>query len=170
MHNNPALLLFQIATLKGFPFGWATGEDKLFLVSVGTGYWGIRGNERGMFRGGIGWAKKIIHMLMEDASWHNQQILQYLSSSPTAAPIDSEIGILEYDLLGKEPHLSYLRYDVPLEKKELKLLNLEKMPIDVEKTRDLDRAENMEYLDRLGRVASGRLIHALHFPRVFDRA
>jgi patatin-like phospholipase/acyl hydrolase len=34
LYNNPALLLFLVATLKGFPFDWPTDEDKLLLVSV----------------------------------------------------------------------------------------------------------------------------------------
>ena len=42
MANNPALQLFLVATLKGFPFHWKTGEDKLLLVSVGTGLWDQR--------------------------------------------------------------------------------------------------------------------------------
>jgi hypothetical protein len=39
MANNPALQLFLMSTLKGFRFNWQTGEDKLLLVSVGTGAW-----------------------------------------------------------------------------------------------------------------------------------
>ncbi|WP_284309850.1 hypothetical protein [Labrys miyagiensis] len=39
LHNNPALLLFLVATLRGFPFRWPIDEHKLLLVSVGTGYW-----------------------------------------------------------------------------------------------------------------------------------
>ena len=39
MANNPALQLFLVATLKGFPFRWPIGEDRLLLVSLGTGVW-----------------------------------------------------------------------------------------------------------------------------------
>ena len=35
--NNPALQCLMTATMEGFNFGWATGPDRLLVVSVGTG-------------------------------------------------------------------------------------------------------------------------------------
>jgi patatin-like phospholipase/acyl hydrolase len=37
MYNNPAFQLFLMATLGPYKIGWPTGEDKMLLVSVGTG-------------------------------------------------------------------------------------------------------------------------------------
>ena len=37
MYNNPAFQLFLMATLGAYRLGWPTGEDKMLLVSVGTG-------------------------------------------------------------------------------------------------------------------------------------
>ena len=36
-YNNPAFLLYRMATSSGYSLNWATGEDKLLLISVGTG-------------------------------------------------------------------------------------------------------------------------------------
>ena len=36
-YNNPAFLLFRMATLPAFRLGWTTGEKNLQIVSVGTG-------------------------------------------------------------------------------------------------------------------------------------
>jgi hypothetical protein len=36
-YNNPAFLLYRMATEPAYRLGWATGEDRLLLVSVGTG-------------------------------------------------------------------------------------------------------------------------------------
>ena len=36
-YNNPAFCLYRMATLDEYKLGWPTGEDKLMLVSVGTG-------------------------------------------------------------------------------------------------------------------------------------
>ena len=36
-YNNPAFLLARMATVPHYNLGWATGEDKLLVVSVGTG-------------------------------------------------------------------------------------------------------------------------------------
>jgi hypothetical protein len=54
--------------------------------------------------------------LMDDAAALNEILLQWLSDSPTARTIDGEIGDLGGDLLGPEPLLTYLRYDVRLER------------------------------------------------------
>lgn len=37
MANNPALQMLMVATLKGFPYQWSMGEDKILITSVGTG-------------------------------------------------------------------------------------------------------------------------------------
>jgi hypothetical protein len=36
-YNNPAFLLYRMATEPAYRLNWATGENKLLLVSVGTG-------------------------------------------------------------------------------------------------------------------------------------
>jgi uncharacterized protein len=36
-YNNPAWLLFRMATTPAYRLGWDTGEDRLMLVSIGTG-------------------------------------------------------------------------------------------------------------------------------------
>jgi hypothetical protein len=36
-YNNPAFLLYRMATLPQYRLNWPTGEDRMMLVSVGTG-------------------------------------------------------------------------------------------------------------------------------------
>ncbi len=36
-YNNPAFLLYRMATVASYQLDWETGEDKLLLISVGTG-------------------------------------------------------------------------------------------------------------------------------------
>ncbi|MDX2152761.1 MAG: patatin-like phospholipase family protein [Bryobacteraceae bacterium] len=36
-YNNPAFLLYRMATVPEYRLGWPTGEDNLLIVSVGTG-------------------------------------------------------------------------------------------------------------------------------------
>jgi hypothetical protein len=36
-YNNPALLLYRMATSPAYRVGWPAGEDRLMLISVGTG-------------------------------------------------------------------------------------------------------------------------------------
>ncbi len=37
-HGNPALLLFPLATLRGYGFRWPMGAERLLLVSIGAGH------------------------------------------------------------------------------------------------------------------------------------
>jgi len=37
MYNNPAFQLFLMATVRPYKLEWETGEDKMLLVSIGTG-------------------------------------------------------------------------------------------------------------------------------------
>lgn len=42
-YNNPSFLLFRMATSPAYRVGWATGEDRMMMVSVGTGAAADRG-------------------------------------------------------------------------------------------------------------------------------
>lgn len=126
MANNPALQLFMIATMKNhYPFGWEKGENNLLIVSVGTGFGRFDTLPDRITKNKLwDWAQQIPDMLMSDASWHNQCMLQWMSRSPTAQQIDGELQDLAGDMLVPEPLLSYLRYNICLEEASLKNLEL----------------------------------------------
>jgi patatin-like phospholipase/acyl hydrolase len=164
MANNPALTLLMVATLKGFPFHWEMSEENLTIVSVGTGY--------GVFKKQVGeieeaqmltWAKNVPDMLMQDASWQNQIMLQWLSNSPTAHYIDMEIESLQDDFIGNKPMLKYLRYNFPITENDLNGLNMGTFSEDdVESLVEMSNAENREILYKIG-VASSVSIDKSHF-------
>lgn len=127
MANNPSLQLLMVATLNGFPFHWKMGEENILLVSVGTGMskW-EKIPENVSDNNLLNWAKQIPDMLMQDASWHNQTILQWMSKCNTRWCIDGEIGDLSDDLVtsdtGKKALLTYLRYNMWIDGPTLKAL------------------------------------------------
>lgn len=167
--NNPALQLFLVATLRGFPFHWKTGEKDLLLVSMGTGFHERRAEIKDVESAKLwNWAVEVPDMLIEDGSWMAQQILQYLSRSPTPWQIDSEVGDLEDDLLGPEPLLSYLRYDVCLDEKTMKALDLPELVPRVESLRDMAESENVDDLYEIGRRAARQQVQEGHFDACFD--
>ncbi len=169
MANNPALRLFLVATLNGFPFRWKTGEDELLLVSVGTGLWDFRDDPERMARNKIwNWAAYVPNLLMADALWQNQLILQFLSHSQTPWAIDSEVGDLSEDLIVDEPALSYLRYDVLLEEEELTRLGLDDVAPRAKELRNMSAADNRFDLAKIGKVAADEQVLEEHFPAVFD--
>ncbi|MFN0015649.1 MAG: patatin-like phospholipase family protein [Saprospiraceae bacterium] len=176
MANNPAWQMFLLATLKGFPFHWPTGADNLLLVSIGTGtYTKVVDAEKMASTNMLGWAATVPDMLMEDATYQNQLMLQYLSKSPTAIEIDSEIGDLRDDLLTPAPMLHYLRYQAYLEQPKTNRDGTQEdkphLPFDdkaIEKMREMDKAEMVEPLIQVGRIYAQRRVEEEHFPQVFD--
>jgi patatin-like phospholipase/acyl hydrolase len=165
--NNPALLLFLVATLKGFPFRWQTGADELMLVSVGTGTMKTRVQPDEVTDNKLwNWASEVPDILMRDASQLNHLMLQYLSNSPTRTTIDGEIGNMKGDLLGGQAHLHYLRYNVRMETNELNDLGFTDMDLKV--LIEMSNAGNREVLARIGQAAAGRQVDETHFPAGFD--
>jgi hypothetical protein len=171
MHNNPALLLFLVATLRGFPFRWPTGEDRLMLVSVGTGYWYTRTPIDGPAQNTIlEWSRVVPGMLVQDATWLNQTVLQAFSRSPTAVVIDREMGDLGDDLIGGRPLLWYLRYNAALEVETLEGLGFPQLVGRLDDLRDMTDAGRREDLYGIGTAAAAIQVSADHFPAAFDLA
>ena len=160
MANNPSLTLLMVATLKGFPFHWPKGEDKLTLVSVGTGYSIFHKKTDEIEEAWLGtWAASVPDMLMQDASWQNQIVLQWLSDSPTAFTIDMEMGNLREDHICDKPLIKYLRYNFPITENELNGLGLGRTFIDkdVAEIADMSNAGNRELLYQIGTAAAAKV-------------
>jgi hypothetical protein len=169
MANNPALQLFLVATLKGFPFRWPVGESRLLLVSVGTGLWTRAKTVEDVTDANIlNWAAQVPELLMDDATWQNQLLLQYLSRSATPWEIDREIGDLSTDLLGTEAALTYLRYNARIEKPALAALGLDDLEPRAEQLREMSDADNREDLARIGDAAARQQVRDEHFPDAFN--
>ena len=169
--NNPALYLLMVATLKGFPYQWKGGENNIFIVSLGTG--------TSVFKTTVGditdnwmlsWAASIPDMLMQDASWLNQIVLQWISRSDTRKQIDLQIGKMENDVLGNQPILTYNRYNV-----EMSVENLERLGFKEGKDYEnlahiieMSHGENVEILYEIGAADAKNDIKAEHFRQAFD--
>lgn len=177
MVNNPALQLFLIATLRGFPFHWEMGADKMMIVSIGTGTFTKRVDAEKIANNNmLDWAAAVPDMLMNDATYLNQIILQYLSKSPTAVEIDMEMGDLHDDLLTPKPALHYLRYQAYLEQpRKMADGSYEKgryfLPFDeatLTKMQQMDRAELVEQHIQVGEIYANETVKKEHFLAVFD--
>ena len=169
MANNPALQLFLVATLKGFPFRWPTGADRLLLVSIGTG----RNHQRLDIKGIVGsenlyWARQVPELLMADASDQNELVLQYLSESPTARQIDWEVGTLDGDLIGGQPQLTYLRYNAVLEQAPLAKVGIQVTEVELKSLRDMSVGANANRLYDIGAAYAKQQFDASHLPAAFD--
>ena len=167
MHNNPALQLFLMATLKGYPFHWPTGENKLLITSIGTGFWDFQRQSKDIKKNKLwDWAGDVISMLMDDAGDMNQLMLQYLSNSPTARTIDSEIGSLDGDLIQGKAAMTYLRYDAHLSNDHLEKIGIK--GVEAKNLREMSDAKNCAILTRVGENSARIEVLDEHFPAAFD--
>lgn len=169
--NNPSLQLFLVATLKGFRLEWETGEDKLMIVSIGTG-------RRDKKLIGQKWqdpklwqiAQFAPDQFMSDANELVELMMNFVGQGTgVLRKIDAEIGDLSDDALNGNSAFSYIRYNVEIVKNELDKLGI--TGLTDEKISDLmnmDHPANVDLLIRIGDKAAEEYVKADHLPTVFD--
>ena len=171
MANNPSLLAFLISTLKGFPFRWKLGADELFLLSIGTGSWQDKLQPDQVTDNKLwNWAGEVPTMLMNDANWQNQLLLQAISRCPAPFDIDMEIGSAAGDLVGDNPLLTYVRYEAELQVKALSKLGIQVSSDKLESIREMSDAGNRQQLYKIGQAVASKDVDASHFPTTFSQS
>ena len=164
--NNPALMAMMYATMNGYRINWATGADKLLVVSIGTGAADPTVTHASLA------AKQAVDALlslMNDTATLQETLLQWLSDGPTARRVNREIGDLEGDVLNGAAALTYRRYNVDLRASSLQQLEPALQdPKVIESLSAMDSPANMTVLHRLGLLAAQRDIQRDHFPAAFD--
>jgi patatin-like phospholipase/acyl hydrolase len=157
MYNNPAFKLFLMATLDAYRLGWPTGEEKMLLVSIGTGT-NPRANEN-LQPGEMNLlynASSIPAALMA-AALHEQDLLcRVFGRCLEGGAIDREVGDL-CDERGPvvEKLFTYVRYNGELSKEGLTALGLPDVrPQDVQR---LDSVEHTDDLRRVGEAVAGKV-------------
>jgi patatin-like phospholipase/acyl hydrolase len=179
-HNNPAFLLYRMATEPAYRLNWSTGEKNLLIVSVGTGAAETLGTTA---------ASPNINMLSNVAGipgglMYTIQVDQDINCRTVGrctygAHLDSEIMDLvpresregmttaEYYALQPIPlskdmgrRFLYCRYNVDLSSKGLAALGFPKVdPASIQK---MDAVENIPALTDIG-IAAGQQVDAMHF-------
>ena len=173
MANNPSLQLLMVATMNGFPFKWKWGEDNLMIVSVGTGMGRWKKIPADVKKNTLlNWASQLPDMLMQDASWQNQMLMQWLSNSPTAWEIDQEIGKLDTDSMGSSKKgkglISYLRYNIWLDATTIgPLMNKQYSPKEIDGLVEMSNAASRFELYDIGAKAAAKEVSETHFPDTF---
>ena len=169
--NNPSMQLLKVALLKGFAFNWASGPDKLLLVSVGTALpRRKRGLSRGLHRFAAPFAMNALKTIMDDCNNEVETMTQWLSVSDTARSINGQLGTLGQDQrLGGQPLLTYQRYNLQLETDWMnKLLGQNFSAEELQRLEAMDEPRNMPRLAELAALAAQLQLQPHHLPQVFD--
>jgi uncharacterized protein len=161
-YNNPAFLLYRMATLPTYRLGWPTGERNLLLISVGTGSAAQLSTESG---GSYHWTTLagIPTALMYGALVDQDINCRTVGRCVHGAPIDREIGDLiprddQGGIIPLEQDLGraflYARYNADLSRKGLDDLGLPALAPAAIQRLDLASAENIRDLGEVGRRAA----------------
>jgi len=162
-YNNPAFQSFLMATVEPYNLGWPTGEEKLLVVSVGTGTnphanADLTPDEMNLLYN----AGSIPSALMYAALNEQDFLCRTFGRCLAGDPLDREVG----DMIGKSgpvmPKLfTYLRYNAELTREGLDSLGLFHIePKDVQK---MDSVEHIGELQEVGKAVVAKKMKPEHF-------
>ncbi len=156
-YNNPAFLLYRMATETGYRLNWASGEDKLLVISVGTGAAPVLVEEvEDPNRGLIGNVAALPNALMYAAMVDQDTNCRFVGRCVHGAVLDREIGdMIPRDDDGKMIPLSqdlgrqflYARYNADLSRE-----GLDEMGLDDIKPKNVQKLDSIEYIEDLRQV------------------
>ncbi len=166
-YNNPAFLLYRMATQKPYGLNWETGEKKLLIVSVGSG----SAPSPGAYNNLLDTLKELPNNLMYAMQVDQDINCRTVGRCIFGARIDREIGDLTpldengniLDLNSDASrHFSYMRYNADLSEKGLQDAGL--AHIDSDEVRKMDSVEYMPQLREVGKVVGGKQVKVMeHF-------
>jgi len=157
-YNNPAFQAFLMATVEPYNLNWPAGEDKILLVSIGTGTNPKANANLQPPDMNLLYNSASLPLTLMFAALNEQDFLCRVFGQCLAGdPLDQEIG----DLIGKQgpvkPKLfTYLRYNAELTFKGLAELGLPHIrPEEVQK---IDSVEHIDDLQQIGRTVAQKKV------------
>ena len=162
--NNPALLLFLMATLPEYGLRWPVGEDRLLLVSVGTGWAAAVHPELRPGKVTLAFnARNLPPVFMNGASVSQDLLCRSLGRCRAGQQIDSEFGTrLDATGVSGDSLFTYVRYTADLSDEGLKAFGIED-PKRRKRVRKLDAVKEAPLLQELGRRAAADVDLDRHF-------
>jgi uncharacterized protein len=159
--NNPAFLLYKMATHSAYRLNWETGEDKMLIVSVGTGSAPTEGEYKNILDTATGISTNLMYAMQVDQDINCRTV----GRCTFGEEIDRELGNMISD-----PDLSidtgkaflYVRYNATLTRMGLDDLGLRE--IDPENVRKMDSVKYIGLLQKVGQ-ACARKVSLEHFGK-----
>jgi hypothetical protein len=181
-HNNPSLQAYWLTTLQGYGLRWPTGQDKLLIISVGTGRTPVSRKP--------GWIAALqgitaLQSLMDDCGSLVETVMQGMGHCLNQPRIiDPELSTLSPHQMVDQPRFSYARYDVKLYR-DLQHGSNNPKPRDgqndnpfidqvglseaqLKSMQAMDNPKPCPLLYQLGHAAAMGKVQQEHFPAEFD--
>jgi len=167
-YNNPSFQTFLMATLGPYKLGWETGEDKLLIVSVGTGTSPDANDDLSPNQMNLIYNASSLPSALMFAALNEQDLLcRAFGNCLCGDALDREIGdLIDTEGTMKRPVTSklftYVRYNAELSRTGLDKLGLTGIkPEDVQK---LDSVEHIKELQEVGQ-AIAKKVRKQHFAK-----
>ena len=151
-YNNPAFLMYRMATQPAYNLNWETGEDKLLIISVGTGSAISAGSYHNLLDAAKGLPTNLLYAMQVDQDINCRTIgrCTYGASIDRELkfmiPMDSDGKIIPITNNTKRQFL-YARYNADLSTEGLEAVGLSH--IDSDHVREMD---SIKYIDELREV------------------
>jgi len=162
--NNPAALMFLMATLPEYGLSWPVGEDELLVVSVGTG--SAAASHPGLLARNVNvafQAKNMPSVFMNGASVGQDLICRSLGRTRAGDAIDLEFGDrIDLGGVGGASAFTYLRYNADLSAKALARAGITD-PARQAQLRKLDAVDCIGDLQQLGAQVGATVDLERHF-------
>jgi uncharacterized protein len=150
-YNNPAFLLFRMATVPAYKLEWEKGEDKLLIVSVGTGAAPSEGEYDHVGEVALNLPNNMMYAMQVDQDTNCRTV----GRCTYGEELDRELG----DMVEKQPlsvntgqAFLYVRYNATLTKPGLEKMGLP--DVDPQHVRKMDSVKYIRELHRVGQAAA----------------
>lgn len=164
-YNNPALQAYIMSTLHAYNIGWEKGEDKLLIVSVGTGGTSLtmptlRAEQMHLLHH----ARKTPHHIINAIAYQQDMLCRVFGNCLAGEPLDREISDLKAATGAgciDEKLFTYLRYNMELNQKGLNALGVNHIhPKEVSR---LDATDKIHCFEEIGQKIAEQQVAAWHF-------
>jgi len=163
MYNNPAFQLFLMAASEPYQLLWPTGEQKMLLISVGTGASANANNNLSPEEMNLIYNAATIPSALMAAALNEQDLLcRIFGKCLCGGLLDREIGTVIGQGIPNVPKLfTYARYNAELSREGLDALGLEHMnPVHVQQ---MDSVDHIAEMQEVGRAVARQKVKPEHF-------
>lgn len=163
MYNNPAFQLFLMATSEPYRLLWPTGEDKMLLISVGTGATANANSNLSPEEMNLLYNAGTIPSALMAAALYEQDFLCRIFGKCLAGDLlDREIGSVIGQGIPNVPKLfTYARYNAELSREGLDALGLEH--INSRYVQQIDSVDHIGEMQEVGRTLAQQKVKSEHF-------
>ena len=164
-YNNPAFLLYKMATQPAYKLNWELGEDKLLIISVGTGSAPSAGDYHNLGGALTGLPGNLMYAMQTDQDVNCRTVGRCTFGAPIdrelkdMIPMDADGNVTDLSQNTKR-HFLYARYNADLSEEGLQAMNLSN--IDSDHVRQMDSVKYIDDLQTVGKVAA-KQVSISHF-------